>query len=133
MTADAPLTSMIGGVVGACSYDRRMPDALPIPPDQTPLVSAPAVDNDRGFHLYGGRPIPTANDHTITVRESSAASGPHVWLFISADGTEAAHPHLDLAQAIALREALGQFIDSTPTRWERGDQKLADATRTALG
>ncbi len=101
--------------------------------DQTPLVSAPIVDNDRGFNLYGGRPIPTDYGHTITVRESSAASGPHVWLATSQNGAGTANPHLDLAQAIALREALTQFIDSVPTRWVNGDEKLADATRTALG
>jgi hypothetical protein len=102
--------------------------------DQTPLVTAPIVDGDRGFHLYGGRPITTDYGHTITVRESSAASGPHVWLAIGErHEVGIANPHLDLAQAIALREALTQFIDSVPTRWVNGDQKLADATRTALG
>jgi hypothetical protein len=101
--------------------------------DQTPLVSALTVDNDRGFHLYGGRPIATDYGHIITVRESSAASGPHVWLGIDHNNAGIANPHLDLAQAIALREALTQFIDSVPTRWVNGDEKLAEATRTALG
>ncbi|MFJ3793832.1 hypothetical protein [Kitasatospora sp. NPDC090091] len=99
-----------------------------------PLISPPIIANDRGFYTYGGRPIPTDYGHTITVRESSAASGPHVWLAIDGQNASAdTNPHLSLAQAIALREALGQFIDGVPDRWVNGAQKLAEATQAALG
>ncbi|MER6067085.1 hypothetical protein ABT167_39385 [Streptomyces sp. NPDC001792] len=100
--------------------------------EQPLLVGEPVPSDDRGFLLYGGRSIPTAYGHDIRVQESSSAEAPHVWLFI--DGSRIARdPHLNLAQAIAVHAALGQFIDSVPKRWENGAELLADARRRALG
>lgn len=91
-------------------------------------MTEPTPSNDRGFLAYAGGPIPTTYGHTIRVQESSAASGPHVWLFISDSPLVEGHnPHLDLGQALALRAALDQFIESVPERWEDGAEMLADA------
>lgn len=99
--------------------------------DNEPLVGEPTFTGDRGFFLYGGRPIPTTRGQDIRVVESSAASGPHVWLFNEPEGSAA--PHLSLAQAMALRAALDQFIESVPERWENGQEKLDEARRIAFG
>jgi hypothetical protein len=97
-------------------------------------ISDPVETNDRGFLTYAGGPIATDYGHTITVRESSAAEGPHVWLFVTDSmKSNKINPHLSLAQAIALRAALDQFIDGVPERWDGGDELLAEARRQALG
>lgn len=89
-------------------------------------------EGDRGFYTYLGRPLMTTYGHEITVRESSAAMGPHVWLFIDTlqarkMGVTSPDPHLNLAQAIGLRMALEQFITEVPERWQSGRQMLKDA------
>ncbi|MET9517435.1 hypothetical protein [Streptomyces sp. NPDC002994] len=98
-------------------------------------INEPAPTNDRGFLLYGGEPIQTDYGHTIRVTESSSADGPHVWLFV--DESEVVpgppNPHLNLEQAIRLREALDQFIEGVPDRWTDGAKMLAEAKRQALG
>lgn len=75
---------------------------------------------ERGFQTYGGTLV-TSYGHDITVRESSAATGPHVWLFIGDSKHVDSHdPHLDLADAIRLRNRLNAFIDGVPERWANG-------------
>lgn len=97
-------------------------------------IPDPVETNDRGFLTYAGGPIATDYGHTITVRESSAAEGPHVWLFIGeSERTEKGSPHLSLAQALMLRAALDQFIDGVPERWGGGGELLAEARREVLG
>lgn len=82
----------------------------------------------RGFLTYLGRPIPTTYGHEITVRESSSARGPHVWLFVGGSAVVEGHdPHLDLAQALVLRKALDQFIEGVPERWTNGQAMLDEA------
>ena len=61
---------------------------------------------ERGFRLYGELMDSYGND--IRVQESSAANGPHVWIFIDAGGDLC--PHLNVAQAIEVRDALSLFI-----------------------
>lgn len=99
-----------------------------------PTVGEPSPSNDRGFLAYAGGPIETSYGHTIRVQESSAASGPHVWLFIGDSPQVPSHdPHLDLEQAVALRAALDQFIDGVPERWTDGQAMLDEAKRNVLG
>lgn len=75
-------------------------------PENTP---GPVNFTERGFANYAV--IDTDYGHTVTVRESSAASGPHVWLFIGDSPTVEKHnPHLSMGQAIQLRDALNVFI-----------------------
>ena len=76
----------------------------------------------RGFVSYDE--LTDAYGASITVRESSAASAPHVWLFIEGGGTAAApgtpgipggrvndgSAHLTVAQAVRVRDALDNFI-----------------------
>lgn len=91
------------------------------------------VANDRGFLTYTGGPIPTDYGHEITIQESSAASGPHVWLFVGDSTMVLGHdPHLTLAQAIRLRAALDQFIQGVPERWNNGQEKLDRAYMKAF-
>lgn len=98
-----------------------------------PSIGEP-TPNGRGFLTYGGGEIPTSYGHTIRVQESSAASGPHVWLFISGSSRVPGHdPHLSLADALRVHAALGQFIDGVPERWQHGDITLARAKREVLG
>ena len=97
-------------------------------------VPEPTPTNDRGFLAYAGGPIATTYGHEIRVQESSAARGPCVWLAVGdseiVDGHSA---HLSLAQAITLRAALDQFIESVPERWDRGKELLAEARREVFG
>ncbi|HEX5565410.1 MAG TPA: hypothetical protein VFY14_00445 [Streptomyces sp.] len=98
-----------------------------------PTVGEPTPFNDRGFLAYAGGPIHTNYGHEIRVQESSAADGPHVWLFISDSPTVANHnPHLNLDQAIALRAALDQFIEGVPNRWDGGQKMLNEAKARVL-
>lgn len=91
----------------------------------------PAVPaSDRGFMLYGGSAVRTSYGHPVEIRvqESSAASGPHVWMFIdAAPGMKGREPHLSLADAIEIRDRLTQFIDDVPERWTRGAMLLREA------
>ncbi|MFD4547313.1 hypothetical protein [Streptomyces sp. NPDC058466] len=97
-------------------------------------VAEPAPANDRDFLTYAGAPIRTSYGHEVRVQESSAADGPHVWLFIGDSPTMASHdPHLNLEQAIAVHAALGQFIDGVPERWTDGQAMLDEAKRNVLG
>lgn len=98
------------------------------------MIQDPRPANDRGFLLYAGGPIPTAYGHEILVQESSAASGPHVWLFINPPVQNTrGDPHLSLEQAVHLRAALDQFIEGVPGRWDDGAELLAEAKRNVLG
>lgn len=98
------------------------------------MIDDPAPASDRGFLDYAGSPCETTYGHTITVRESSAALGPHVWLFIGDSPTVDGHdPHLNLDQAMWLRAALDQFIEGVPERWQGGAEMLAAAKRRVLG
>jgi len=97
----------------------------------------PKPASDRGFLAYAGGEFRTDYGHTIRVQESSAAMGPHVWLFIG-DSDEPGmfdkhSPHLNLEQAVRLRAALDQFIDGVAERWEDGDTRVAAALREVLG
>lgn len=91
----------------------------------------PAIPaSDRGFMLYGGSAVMTSYGHPVEIRvqESSAASGPHVWMFIDeAPGMTAREPHLSLADAIEIRDRLTQFIDEVPERWTRGAEFVQEA------
>ena len=92
------------------------------------MIPEPKPFNDRGFYDYAGGEFATAYGHTITVRESSAAMGPHVWLFIGDSSVVEGHDvHLNLAQAVRLRAALDQFIEGVPERWPGGAEMLAEA------
>lgn len=93
----------------------------------------PAVPaSGRGFMLYGGSSVITSYGHPVEIRvqESSAASGPHVWMFIGeAPGMNGREPHLSLADAIEIRDRLTQFIDDVPEQWTRGSALLREAQR----
>lgn len=84
--------------------------------------------NDRGFSVFGGSEVNTSYGHAVRIQESSAANGPHCWMFIGesrrVDGFD---PHLSLADAIEIRDRLTQFIDGVPERWTRGSDMLKDA------
>ncbi|MFD0856651.1 hypothetical protein ACFQ07_30750 [Actinomadura adrarensis] len=120
------------GRVRYFQVQRPEPDH-PVAEDR-PALGAPVPANDRGFLTYNGGPIPTAYGHDITVQESSAASGPHVWLFIrETPNTDCPDPHLNLEQAVQLRAALDQFIESVPARWDGGAELVAEAKQKVLG
>lgn len=93
----------------------------------------PAVPaSDRGFLLYGGSAVRTSYGHPVEIRvhESSAASGPHVWLFVDeAPGMNSREPHLSLADAIEIRDRLTQFINEVPERWTNGKAMLREARK----
>lgn len=64
----------------------------------------------RGFDVYDE--VTTSNGHTVRVQQSSAAMEAHVWLFVGdSPVTDSHHPHLTVAQAIRVRDALTVFID----------------------
>lgn len=72
---------------------------------------------ERGFAIFGR--VPTANGGSVRVQESSIAfEGAHCWLFLDGErcsdhhlhGHQKPDPHLNVAQAKQLREALDAFI-----------------------
>lgn len=75
----------------------------------------------RGFYNYGS-PVETTYGEEVSLRESSAADGPHCWLYIK-DGPDGrvledkSSAHMSLAQAVAIRDRLTAFIDQVPERW----------------
>lgn len=84
----------------------------------------------RGFCIYAT--VKDDRGATLDVKESSAANGPHVWLF-----TESGHVyqsslpgsgsmHLNAEQAARVRDALTAFLDQIPHRW--GPLEADDAT-----
>jgi hypothetical protein len=93
-------------------------------------LNEPTEASDRGFWLYGGSAVRTSYGHPVEVRvqESSAASGPHCWLFIDASPqSKRMDPHLSLADAIEIRDRLTQFIETVPERWSSGTRILREA------
>jgi len=72
---------------------------------------------ERGFHEYAE--FADAYGCRVRVRESSSAQAAHVWIFCDKDEKDcvfhlgewqAYSPHLNLAQAIKMRDALDRFI-----------------------
>jgi hypothetical protein len=96
-------------------------------------IDPPQPANDRGFLNFASKVISTYGN-VVTIRESSAAEGPHVWLFIT-QSTTAGFPdlHLDLEQALRLRVALDQFIQGVPSRWNTGSEMLSLAMDKVFG
>lgn len=85
---------------------------------------------DRGFHGYG-EPFNDSYGSVLEVYESSAASGPHVWLKIDASAWDhdrahskmhEATAHLDPEQAYALIRRLEAWLAEIPTRWAHAEQ-----------
>lgn len=80
--------------------------------EPTPTMTA------RGFQHH--EPIPSEYGGEVRVYESSAASGPHIWLTATApenlndpEGNEVKAPlHLTLANATRLRDQLTQLIEN---------------------
>lgn len=71
-------------------------------------------ETPRGFDTYDE--FRDSYGAAVTIRQSSAASGPHVWLFIEGGGTVSpdrpneGSAHLDVEQARRVRDALDTFI-----------------------
>ena len=64
----------------------------------------------RGFKVYAE--LTDTYGSNVQVQESSSAEGPRVWIFADS-GLQSggnASPHLDVAQAKRVRDALGMFI-----------------------
>lgn len=72
------------------------------------------TETSRGLHIYG-EPVVTSYGDVVSVYESSAASGPCCWLRIEQVSESAAH--LNLEQAVAIRDRLDAFISEAPARW----------------
>lgn len=84
---------------------------------------------DRGFHGYG-KPVFCTYNTRIEVYESSAASGPHVWLNLRVDPTSLRDQpsgegtaHLNESQTRALVARLQTWLDEIPRRWGRKPRK----------
>lgn len=80
---------------------------------------------NRGFHIYG-EPVVCTYGSEIRVYESSAATGPRVWLSVKCDGISLhdqpegeGTAHLDENQARALIARLQAWVDEIPSRWGR--------------
>ena len=90
-------------------------------------LGEPAVTG-RGLRTYAQ--IPTTYGHRVTVRESSAASGPRLWLSIAPGRTGSPDAHLSLPQAMILRAALTRWLTDVAAE-EGGAQMLAEAAQKA--
>lgn len=78
---------------------------------------------NRGFHKYG-TPVRCTYGSTVRVYESSAATGPRVWLNIVCDPTVLRDQpagegtaHLNQKQARAIVARLQAWLDEIPVRW----------------
>lgn len=70
----------------------------------------------RGFHDYDS--FRDTYGSEVTVRESSNASGPHVWVFCKENPQMVdPSPHLNVEQARRVIAALQAFVDEAPERW----------------
>jgi hypothetical protein len=90
--------------------------------------------NDRGFHQYG-EPLICTYGNTARVVESSAASGPHVWLFAETPPTSRLRRdlapgecslHLNEEQARGLIARLQAWVDEIPERWDLSEREGED-------
>lgn len=86
------------------------------------MTDIPITSTNRGFHIYGD-PVDTGYGAEITVYESSAAMGPHVWLAVTPgsvtpDETGQVTAHLDIEAADAVIARLQAWRDEVPDRWE---------------
>lgn len=86
--------------------------------------SVSVTTNIRGFHIYG-EPVVCTYGSEVSVYESSAADGPHVWLKVKCDGEILHHQpegegvsHLNEEQARAVIARLQAWVDEIPERWE---------------
>lgn len=66
---------------------------------------------ERGFVTYDV--FEDSGGSRITVRQSSAATEPKVWLFHAHTTDLMAMPHLNREQATRLRDALDEFLKET--------------------
>lgn len=75
----------------------------------TEIIPARTV-TERGFTIYDQFTDTYGSD--VRVQESSAATAAKVWIFCNKHGfpQEGASPHLDVTQAVRLRDALDAFI-----------------------
>jgi hypothetical protein len=83
----------------------------------------------RGFHTYGDT-LECTYGNQVTVVESSAAKGPHVWLFVDRGPTSYLTPemgrvslHLDVEQVEGLIARLQAWRDEIPSRWKLEDKE----------
>ena len=93
------------------------------------MPSKIVVRSDRGFHGYGEKPLLCTYRTTIEVYESSAASGPHVWLKLTCDPRVLSQQpygegtaHLNEEQTRELIERLQTWLDEIPSRWEQPEE-----------
>jgi hypothetical protein len=102
----ASLTRVLGTDDGAGLPDLRLRIAL----GMAPAVPLNRSGNVRGFTTYDK--FTDTYGSSVRVHQSSAAAGPHCWIFCTAGhpADQATAPHLDVAQARRVRHALGAFI-----------------------
>lgn len=82
-----------------------------------------SIVDSNGFIIYGT--ITGSYGAKVTVKESSNAEAPHVWILIeegSLDNNNAA-ARLNVEQACAVRDALTTFIDQIPDRWDLREEE----------
>jgi hypothetical protein len=96
------------------------------------MTTVPALPNrsttPRGFSTYDE--FEDGYGAKVVVRESSAAIGPCVWVFLEGGGTERRDQgkindgsgHFTYPQAIRLRNALDTFISEAQERWGAADE-----------
>ncbi len=75
------------------------------------------VVSDRGFIGYDS--FKDSYGAEVKIQESSAASGPHCWIFVEGGGIDdnKGSAHLDEAQARIVRDALDAWLGEIPERW----------------
>lgn len=100
---------------------------MPVP-DQTTIPTS-----ERGFQEY--TEFVSVYGDTVRAYESSSAMAPHVWVNIATNDPHPTHEpgkaiaHLNVEQAIQLRDALDTFISCIPERWEEGISLLPESER----
>ncbi len=103
----------------------------------TPLVSNPlksenktsaenSIDDLNEFITYST--ITDSYGAKVKVKESCNADAPHVWIFVeegSLGQFNNGATHLNVEQASAIRDALTEFIDQIPSRWDLSEKDLS--------
>lgn len=86
------------------------------------VATVPQEPNERGFYVYPE--VVCADGPVLRAQESSAATGPHLWLFQGRPGEDTAGSgqlDLDAAACAALKSALVTWHGDIPHRWDLTD------------
>lgn len=113
------------------------------PSTHRPMVEDAVQTSTRGLYAYGGQHPLQLRDVAgtlVEVSESSNADHPEAYLAFTRPGLNGREDSrtvfiapLDLAEAMAIRDRLDQFVQGTLVRWEDGPEHYMHALEQLQG